>query len=54
MKRLAAKEQQGNFFGGDENVLFPNCGDDHRTVYICQNSIVHLKLVNFTVCKLPQ
>lgn len=43
------KEPGGDFFGVDRSVLYLDCGGDyiHHTLYIH-----HIKMVNFTVCKL--
>ena len=40
-------------FWSDENILWFDCGGGSVTVYVCQiHKTIHLKGMNFTVCKL--
>ena len=45
-------EYEGTFWG-DGNVLYFYGGDGYMTLYICQrSSLIHIKCVHFTICKL--
>lgn len=39
-------------FWGAGNTLYLDCGGGYSTVYVCQNSALHTKRVNYTACKL--
>lgn len=51
-RRLTTKEPKQTTFGDDENVLYLDCDSGTRLyTFVKTHQVVHLKLLNYILCK---